>query len=236
MKIPLTLGVCQKKRKMENYLAILQALTWASSRCNYSDVKELDIKRLQEVRINFEETPASNIEPFKYENGGTEMLSFVYTSWYQSTITIAPARPFIVYMYEGESLLGTESNCSKEVVDFLRENKQIQAISFNVPQVRTKDQNTKVDVRNKMSARELIIKQNAPLNFVENIRTHRLQFNCGNIKGYVSPTATKFVEQGEIDDFWYAEVSRNRGPYVPCIMYAKKITRLHDEPLDDLPF
>lgn len=221
---------------MEDYLAILQALTWASDRSTYSDVKELGIKRLQEVRINFEETPASNIEPFKYESGGTEMLSFVYTSWCSSTITITPALPFIVYMYEGESLLGTESNCSKEVVDFLRENKQTRTISFNTHQVHTKEQNTKVDVRNKMPARELVLKQNAPLNFVENTRTHRLQFTCGSIKGYVSPTATEYVEQGEIDDFLYAEVSINGGLYVPCIMFAKKRTKLHDEPLDDLPF
>lgn len=215
---------------MEDYLAILQALKWAASRCKYSDINGIGIKQLQEVCINFATTPASNIEPFKYKASDTEMLSFVFTGYCQSSITITPALPFVVYMYDGESLFGTESNCSQEVIKFLQSNKQIRTFSFNAPN--KPKQGNKVCVRNKMSVRELITKQQSQLNFIENADSKRLHFTCGSIKGYVSPAASKHVEQGKIDDFWYAEVSIEGKPYVPCIMLVKK----EEITSDDLPF
>ncbi len=232
------LFVCRKTRKkMEDILAILQALTWASSRCKYSDVSTLGIKRLQEVFINFEDTPASNIEPLRYEMGGTEILSFVYTGYSQSCITITPALPFIVYMHDGKSLFGSESNCSKDVINFLCKNKQTRTISFNAPQnIVNKEQKPHVNIRNKMSAREFVLKQNSPLSFVENTNTHKLHFTCGNIKGYISPAAKEQIKHGQIDDFWYAEVSINGRPYVPCIMLGKKREQQPKETTDDLPF
>ena len=83
-----------------------------------------------------------------------------------------------------------------------------------------------------MSVRELIVKQQSQLNFIENTGSQRLHFTCGSIKGYVSPAASKHVEQGKIDDFWYAEVSIEGKPHVPCIMLVKK----EEITSDDLPF
>ena len=132
-------------------------------------------------------------------------------------------------MYDGESLFGTESNCSQEVIKFLQSNKQIRTFSFNAHN--KPKQGNKVCVRNKMSVRELITKQQSQLNFIENTDSKKLHFTCGSIKGYVSPAASKHVERGKIDDFWYAEVSIEGKPYVPCIMLVKK-----EEITDDLPF
>ena len=202
------LKCCGIWESMEDYLAILQALKWAASRCKYSNINGIGIKRLQEVYINFATTPASNIEPFKYKASDMEMLSLVFTGYYQSNITITPALPFVVYMYDGESLFGTESNCSQEVIKFLQSKKQIRTISFNAHN--EPKQGNKVCVRNKMSVRELIVKQQSQLNFIENTGSQRLHFTCGSIKGYVSPAASKHVEQGKIDDFWYCR-SEHRG-------------------------
>lgn len=69
-----------------------------------------------------------------------------------------------------------------------------------------------------MSARQLVISENASLQFVENPNTGKIFFVCGNKKGYVSPAAQAVMETGTLDDFQYAEVSINGGAAVPCLM------------------
>jgi hypothetical protein len=78
--------------------------------------------------------------------------------------------------------------------------------------------------RNKMSARELVSSENATLKFVENPNTGKVFFTCGSKKGYVSPAALEHMEQGELDDFHYAEVSMDGKTYVPCLMLVNKPT------------
>lgn len=78
--------------------------------------------------------------------------------------------------------------------------------------------------RNKMSARELVSSENATLKFVENPNTGKVFFTCGSKKGYVSPAALEHMEQGELDDFYYAEVSIDGKTYVPCLMLVNKPT------------
>ncbi|MBR2155078.1 MAG: hypothetical protein IJ901_10770 [Bacteroidaceae bacterium] len=78
--------------------------------------------------------------------------------------------------------------------------------------------------RNKMSARDLVISENASLRFVENPNTGKVFFTCGSKKGYVSPAALEHMEQGELDDFHYAEVSMDGKTYVPCLMLVNKPT------------
>ena len=94
-----------------------------------------------------------------------------------------------------------------------------------------------------MSARELVISENATLNFVENPNTGKIFFTCGSKKGYVSPAALEHMEKGKLDDFYYAEVSIGGSDYVPCLMLVNKPTekvvrsfdvRTADD--DDLPF
>lgn len=69
-----------------------------------------------------------------------------------------------------------------------------------------------------MSARQLVISENASLQFVENPNTGKIFFVCGTKKGYVSPAAQKAMETGTLDDFQYAEVSIDGGAAVPCLM------------------
>lgn len=76
--------------------------------------------------------------------------------------------------------------------------------------------------RNKMSARELVSSENATLKFVENPNTGKVFFTCGSKKGNVSPYALEHMEQGELDDFCYAEVRRDGKTYVPCLMLVNK--------------
>lgn len=97
--------------------------------------------------------------------------------------------------------------------------------------------------RNKMSARELVVSENAALKFVENPNTGKIFFTCGNKKGYVSPAAVEKMETGSIDDFYYAEVSIGSSDYVPCLMLVnkstEKVVRSFDVKTadnDDLPF
>ncbi len=78
--------------------------------------------------------------------------------------------------------------------------------------------------RNKMSARKLVSSENATLKFVENPNTGKVFFTCGSKKGYVSPAALEHMEQGELDDFCYAEVTMDGKTYIPCLMLVNKPT------------
>ena len=82
--------------------------------------------------------------------------------------------------------------------------------------------NNQMKTRNKMSARDLVISENASLKFVENPNTGKIFFVCGSKKGYVSPAAVEKMETGSLDDFIYAEVSMDGKTYVPCLMLGKR--------------
>lgn len=69
-----------------------------------------------------------------------------------------------------------------------------------------------------MSARQLIISENAKLDFVQNPNTGKIFFVCGSKRGYVSPKALEKMATGTLDDFQYAEVSLDGQPAVPCLM------------------
>lgn len=79
-------------------------------------------------------------------------------------------------------------------------------------------QSNNIQSANRMSARQLVISENAKLDFVENPNTGKIFFVCGSKKGYVSPAALAILETGNLDDFQYAEVSIDNGPAVPCLM------------------
>lgn len=79
-------------------------------------------------------------------------------------------------------------------------------------------QNKNIESTNRMSARQLVISENAELQFVENPNTGKIFFICGSKKGYVSPAAQEKMDTGTIDDFQYAEVSIDGGAAVPCLM------------------
>lgn len=75
---------------------------------------------------------------------------------------------------------------------------------------------------NAMTAKQLVIQQNAALEFHDfngQDGKHHTFFVCGSITGYVSPNAKKAIQDGcTIDQLKYAEVSKDGGAPVPCLM------------------
>ena len=73
---------------------------------------------------------------------------------------------------------------------------------------------------NRMTARQLVIKENAELQRVNNPNTGKAFFVCGNVRGYISPNADALIMSGKatLDNLQYAEVSIDNNPAVPCLM------------------
>lgn len=85
--------------------------------------------------------------------------------------------------------------------------------------------NSNVKVYNRMSARALVISENAVLQFLESPKRDKngkivqeISFICGTKQGYVSPAAKSIVKTGTIDDFQYVEVSFDGKTPIPCIL------------------
>lgn len=80
-------------------------------------------------------------------------------------------------------------------------------------------QSKNIQSANRMSARQLVISENASLEMRENPNTGKYFFVCGTKKGYISPAAqTALLEGKGIDNFQYAEVSIDGGAAIPCLM------------------
>lgn len=79
-------------------------------------------------------------------------------------------------------------------------------------------QSNNIQSTNRMTARQLVIRENAELQFISSPKTGKLFFVCGSKRGYVSPAAQQKMANGTIDDFQYAEVSIDNKPAVPCLM------------------
>ena len=97
---------------------------------------------------------------------------------------------------------------------------------------RTKDVklSPNVKVYNRMSARALVISENAVLQFLESPKKDKngtivqeISFVCGTKKGYVSPAARSILKTGTIDDFQYIEVSLDGKKPIPCILNTTRI-------------
>lgn len=104
-------------------------------------------------------------------------------------------------------------------------------------EVREKAPNIKVCTQ--MSARALVISENAVLQFIEESKRDKkgaivkdkdgcpvqeITFVCGTKKGYVSPAAKSILNTGTIDDFQYAEISIDNMKPIPFILKNSKKT------------
>lgn len=75
-------------------------------------------------------------------------------------------------------------------------------------------------VRNRKIARELVISQNAPLQFINNPTTDKLFFQCGEIRGYVSPSVRAKINEVTLEDLQYAECAPpDSENWFPCLMF-----------------
>lgn len=123
-------------------------------------------------------------------------------------------------------------------------NPTVNKVTEDTQKTTTQTNENNMKFRNRMSARELITRENSKLDFVENPNTGKIFFVCGSKKGYVSPAAKEHMENGELDDFCYAEVSADGIKYIPCLMLVnkptEKVVRSFDIPANtkdnDLPF
>lgn len=101
--------------------------------------------------------------------------------------------------------------------------------------IEAKTMTPNIKTYNRMSARALIISENAVLQFLEEpqkdkngivirdkdgLPIQRITFVCGTKKGYVSPAAISIIKTGTIDDFQYVEVCINDKNPIPCILRA----------------
>ena len=75
--------------------------------------------------------------------------------------------------------------------------------------------------RNRKSVKDLIISENADLKFLEDAKTGRFLFECGSIKGYVTPAAVEKMSSGKLSDFQYAEIGVDENNYVPYVLVKK---------------
>lgn len=114
----------------------------------------------------------------------------------------------------------SKNTCAHYMVLWLKE--------YQDSQKRNEDKNTitneRMQVRNKMAASELVKRHNAELKFYYFPNNNeRMYFECGPIKGYVSPAVVKRIDSVQIEDLQYAECAKkNTEVWVPCIMFHNK--------------
>ena len=73
--------------------------------------------------------------------------------------------------------------------------------------------------KNQSSAKALVIKENAPIKFIKNPKKPgSIFFVCGSKRGYVSPAVCEKIDTISLDEMQYAEVSKDGGEYIPCLM------------------
>lgn len=76
-----------------------------------------------------------------------------------------------------------------------------------------------MQVRNRKSARQLVISENSPLQFITNPNTGRTFFMCGSTKGYISPAIRAKIDTVQLEDMQYAECAQpGTDNWVPCLM------------------
>lgn len=77
----------------------------------------------------------------------------------------------------------------------------------------------KMQVRNRMSASQLVVSQNSSLQFINNPNTNKVFFMCGNVKGYISPAVAAKMDTVGLEDLQYAECAKpGTNDWVPCLM------------------
>lgn len=77
----------------------------------------------------------------------------------------------------------------------------------------------KMQTRNRKTATQLVIAENAEIEFVNNPKTGTLFFVCGSVQGYVSPAVKAKLDEVTLEDLQYAECAKpGSDEFVPCLM------------------
>ena len=84
--------------------------------------------------------------------------------------------------------------------------------------------NKTIEISDKKTLKQLVLEQNAEVKTFKSPKSDKLFFECGKIRGYVSPAAAERLKDPNcsIDDFAFAMVAKEGEEAIPCIMIAKK--------------
>ena len=82
---------------------------------------------------------------------------------------------------------------------------------------------TKLETRNQMSARELIINEHSTIDFVPNPKKNgSLFFTCGSKTGYIAPSLLENIEKANLNDITYEETRKpGSTEWVPCLLLKR---------------
>lgn len=110
------------------------------------------------------------------------------------------------------------NTCTYYMVIWLNELKNIEIENHRKEELE-KQTKVKVKVRNRMTASQLILKENAEIQFINNPNTNKPFFVCGSIRGYISPAVAAKMNQVTLEDLQYAECAKpGTEDWVPCLL------------------
>lgn len=147
------------------------------------------------------------------------------------------------------------NTCTYYMVIWLKELKNIELEKLR-KEKQEKQSKTTIKVRNRMTASQLILKENAEIQFINNPNTNKLFFECGSIRGYISPAVAAKIDQVALEDLQYAECAKpGTEDWIPCLLFQSNsplapnspvmktmgkdilnINRAHKPQDDELPF
>ncbi|MCR5039043.1 MAG: hypothetical protein K6A94_06870 [Bacteroidales bacterium] len=84
--------------------------------------------------------------------------------------------------------------------------------------------NKRLVFSNKKTLKQFVLEQNAEVKTFKSSKSDKLFFECGKIRGYVSPAAAERLKDPNcsIDDFNFAMVAKEGEEPIPCIIIANK--------------
>ena len=84
-----------------------------------------------------------------------------------------------------------------------------------------------MEISDKRTLKQLVLEQNAEVKTFKSPKSDKLFFECGKIRGYVSPAAAERLKDPNcsIDDFGFAMVAKEGEEPIPCILILKKENR-----------
>lgn len=112
------------------------------------------------------------------------------------------------------------NTCTHYMVKWLND---AQILEQTKQEAKGKKQSEKMKVRNKKTARELIIEQNADIEIINNPNYNKLYFECGDIIGGISNAVSAIINEIKLEDLIYVEVAKpNTEDWVPFLMLNNK--------------
>lgn len=85
---------------------------------------------------------------------------------------------------------------------------------------------TKLETRNQMSARDLVINEHSTIDFVPNPQKNgSLFFTCGSKTGYIAPSLLEKINEAGLNEITYVETRKpGSTEWVPCLL-LKRVRR-----------